>query len=204
MIITNQGDTNSPQRWTHDVCRIWCTKQETRQNNTTEIVSKSSLSSRLFKTPTRLSPMQPKCCLCGMGTIHNEGEETEEVLQVAPSASQGVGADHIAPGLIKCAAANCNIYFHPMCAQITTKLSQAYGESLPLGEKPSDNLICQQFTLAMAEVTTTEQGEEKSNFVPIGFCGLHNPDRDADLYGCMPRDNVQTQVLSDSMHIPYQ
>jgi len=213
MSATNSCENGSNPRFTHEVCRIWCTRQGKKlENDMTPPITPSIVSPPSSRRPTngpQRSLKEAVCCLCGMGTVHNEGENNEEILQIA---NEEEGADRV-PGLIKCAAACCNVSFHPMCALLASKLSQDYIDIIQNGKmtvKLDDGSLCQQYTLELMDVTRIEGGngsklgEEKTYIVPVGFCGLHNREREAEYYGCLPCSDPQTRILCDSMKIPYQ
>ena len=198
MTINEGNGDDRRQRWTHEVCRIWCTKQRGEQ--------KEDKAQRSHQSQSALS--HPKgseavCCICGMGRIHNAGQEKEEVLQLqSPQDANGITI----PGLTKCAATSCNVHFHPMCALLYTKLSKNYIDS---GSNPhkkplSDKVRCQQFSLELLDVVQRDGEDDVHSYVvPVGFCGLHNIKRREE-YGCLPCEDEETKVLFDSMRIPYQ
>jgi len=160
-------------RWTHEVCRIWCNDvlQDTSSNPNPSNAS-----------GIEVSLQDSVCCLCGMGLIHNEFDEKEEAL-IASSSSHSNSLESM--GLIKCAATNCTITFHPMCALLQTKLAQENLESQDLTTEQislnvDDTLLCQRYSLDLVEISRQEGGsigghvEEKAYVIPLGFCGLHN------------------------------
>jgi len=200
MSITNK-DTS---RWTHEVCRIWCNEVLQDASSNPNPPNASGI---------KVCFQDSVCCLCGMGKIHNEFDEKEEAL-IAPSSSHSSSAESM--GLIKCAATNCTITFHPMCALLSTKLAPEHLESQRRKVKKSspdvdDTLLCQRYSLDLVEVSRQEGGdgigghaEDKTFIVPVGFCGLHNSERAEDMYGLLPKDSEQTKMISDLMYIPYQ
>jgi len=194
------------KRWTHEVCRIWCNKAV---QDTTSVSKNCSP-----QKPSGLhaSFQDSVCCLCGMGKLHNEGHEKEEAM-INFSSAQGDPEESL--GLIKCAAANCTITFHPMCALLSTKLSPESLKRSSGAKKSSsdtdDALLCQRYSLDLIEVNRQEEGdtighhvENKAYVVPVGFCGFHNSERAEDMYGLLSKDCEQTKMISSLMHIPYQ
>ena len=51
--------------------------------------------------------------------------------------------------------------------------------------------LCKQYTLTLAEVNHDGgAGSTVATIVPVAFCGLHNPQREAELIGCLPGGGV--------------
>ncbi len=210
MSMTSDGSF----RWTHDVCRVWALKpKEGATDNNIEGPPSSPPTLIPGTSPLAEEEEAPVCCLCGMGLIHNKGRENQEILEECVD-EEGVGR---VPGLVKCAAAGCNITFHPMCALLATKVGGGHSLPLPPKQKPEkykdqnaamerDVELCQSYSLKLAEISRLEgssgnnPGQKKTYTVPIAFCGFHNPDRDSSFYGCTPC----ADQLSKAMNIPYQ
>lgn len=113
--------------------------------------------------------------------------------------------------LVKCAAAGCHIFVHPMCALVSSLMSKSV-MSRSTQEKPSENCfqnarerdieLCMQYTLTFASVRGPVYAQGKNLGVscdanlPVIFCGLHNPAREKSFYGLysggnhMKKDNV--------------
>lgn len=95
--------------WIHEVCRIWSGEVS---------ASKSSCTFDLVDTPTSQA-----CALCGKGGSGCSLEDDRR----SPVSGKTIGAwalnrTRICEGLVKCAAARCQVKFHPMCAIIVSKL----------------------------------------------------------------------------------
>eukprot|EP00558_Chaetoceros_sp_UNC1202_P014011 CAMPEP_0197243746 /NCGR_PEP_ID=MMETSP1429-20130617/9095_1 /TAXON_ID=49237 /ORGANISM="Chaetoceros sp., Strain UNC1202" /LENGTH=230 /DNA_ID=CAMNT_0042704011 /DNA_START=72 /DNA_END=764 /DNA_ORIENTATION=+ len=203
MSISKGGKGDDVTRWTHEICRIWCSRNKKAIDKTNTLKY------------SRAAQKDPVCCICGMGSVHNRGYESEETLQVDHDQD---GADRV-PGLIKCAAANCDVTFHPMCAVLSTKLRSDVGspeseaasssnannkddDDQFKGQKKRDADLCKQYSLDILDVRRTDgDGNEETYSLPVVFCGLHNQNRDASFYGCLPC--VEPRI-SGLMRIPYQ
>jgi len=121
--------------------------------------------------------------------------------------------------IVQCAAKNCQVMFHPMCALVSSNASDL--KRLSFRNNPSlrnaakselekvvehDMFLCTQFKLAKIEVGSVDvaaaskgcEGESVSTTAPIAFCGFHNPDRRADLFGLYPGG----RHLEGAMRIP--
>jgi hypothetical protein len=111
--------------------------------------------------------------------------------------------------LIKCAAAQCQVYVHPMCAMLASKCVNNKSRFTPmmlnsktvdkdvssLQESMEEDLdLSKRFTLTTLDCeaanTTktgrTPEGTLQSLQIPVCFCGFHNPMREASLYGLYP------------------
>mmetsp|Transcript_1074 Transcript_1074/g.2113 ORF Transcript_1074/g.2113 Transcript_1074/m.2113 type:complete len:669 (-) Transcript_1074:305-2311(-) len=104
--------------------------------------------------------------------------------------------------LMKCAASNCHVQFHPMCSLVATNLQnhaslhpnanyESNGERTDFQEKMiQDRVTAKEFTLSTvyceAPESTYEKCEDPPNQIPVCFCSFHNPSRDASLYGLYP------------------
>jgi hypothetical protein len=100
--------------------------------------------------------------------------------------------------VLQCMADNCQVMFHPICALVASNASawkrQHGGTKRSTGKEAAetrfdrtasdDEFLCTQFRLSKAEIGTTATGEKV--IAPVAFCGHHNPDRRADLYGLYP------------------
>lgn len=215
MSITKNDD--GYQRWTHEVCRIWCSSFVQDSNGSTSESEFGNMDMDKNINSVLQDPIQDVVCsLCGMGKVHNEGKINEEVLQVPTSPNERTSPSAI--GLIKCAATGCGVYFHPMCAIMYTKLSQEYCDHLrKAGPKGSfQSKECDNYTLDFVQISTGEQStvanmdernedhHRQTYVLPVGFCGLHDQRRDADMYGMPPKDSEQFEMISRLMKIPYQ
>jgi hypothetical protein len=95
--------------WIHEVCRIWSGETS---------ASKSSCTFDLGDTPT-----SQVCALCGIGGSRCSLEDDRR----SPVSGKTVCAwplnrTRTCEALVKCAAARCQVKFHPMCAIIVSKL----------------------------------------------------------------------------------
>jgi hypothetical protein len=128
-----------------------------------------------------------------MGKIHNEGTENEEKIE---------DADGMIPGLIRCAAVGCSVWFHPMCAVLSSKLtmkSQSQPPKKGQNEEIEDALRTDRDLSKEYSLKTTEVRKQGKSFaIHIGFCGLHHQNREASFYGCSP------ETISPFMKIPNQ
>ena len=160
MVTTRcQGTDTSNKRWVHDICRLYC-----RPFNDHPVKNGPNLQSINV------------CSICG-----TKGDKNNE----------------FASGLAICAAKGCYIKFHPMCAVLSTKvlalgtLSKKGSRNI-VDEKIADEIHCKEYTFALAAVSDNEEqiaskpSGEGPSIVPIAFCGLHNPARGEEYYGCLP------------------
>jgi hypothetical protein len=125
------------------------------------------------------SPLSTICALCGTG-----------------------GA-----GLTRCAA-RCFVAFHPMCALLASKMGTNEANQTNKKRRNSrhnneqneeDMKLCNEYTLQLVQLSRLEvtigsntNGEDADcNVVPIAFCGLHNPRRDASYFGCLPGGKIK-------------
>jgi hypothetical protein len=157
------------QQWTHEVCRIW-SNADTPENE--------ELESRPFHRNSKVAANA--CALCG-GTGIKKGKSN-------------------CMGLTKCAAPGCYIAFHPMCALVASKMGTTDDQSpvssrktrlsIEQEEKKSeeeddedvaaDKKLCNEYTLQLVKLAHLE------DFIPVAFCGLHNPGRENSFYGRLP------------------
>ena len=167
--------------WVHEVCRLWATDQ---------LVEKHELGSDKGQGTAI-------CALCG-------GVET--------ITRKKQNADQKYSRLIKCAGSKCCVYFHPMCGLLSkkrdnrpTKLSPpSDGEPFSCEKAKSiDQDLCTQFTLTnlQCEYSAEDRGMDRrkrlSRSIRIGFCGLHNPQRERTFYGMYPGGlHTQNGILS--------
>lgn len=108
--------------------------------------------------------------------------------------------------IIQCAAKNCQVMFHPLCALVASNAADLYRlNSVPFqgsSEKDRanwrDQFLCTQYRLARLEVGAG--ATKDSRFLSIAFCGYHNPDRSKDLKGLYPGG----KFLRRAMRIPPQ
>ena len=196
----HRESANNPNKWTHEVCRIW---------------AGSIMKKQLF------SSLSNVCALCGLkNTNRKDSKSTNDSSQI--NNVEGCSSN----GLVKCAAHGCFVTFHPFCAMLVSKCKadentlskesdcevlpmhqDAFGDevsSLLKDKLKKDDALCKEYTLQLAEVSRREgaygslPGKEKKCIVPLAFCGIHNPNRDKSLYGTIPGKNI----LSSVMRIP--
>ena len=79
-----------------------------------------------------------------------------------------------------------------MCATLATRLrvgGETVSNDILDRKKLVDMELCQRYTLNVIELTRIEgslgnlPGGERSSILPLGFCGIHNPERDPAFYG---------------------
>ena len=189
--FAQDGDAKT-KRWTHDICRAWCHRTVSGSTSSKALCERTPAgTSAIFEE--RISLPTPVCALCGMGKIHNVGTENEEAIQEINGKI---------PGLMRCAAVGCSVWFHPMCAVLSSKLTvntqnqsprKCHNEEIDTALSLDRNLS-KEFTLE--KITVTKKG--KSVVIPIGFCGLHNQKREPSLYGYSPG------AISSFIKIPNQ
>jgi hypothetical protein len=177
------------QRWTHEICRIW--------GHTKQCEVSSGYDRNKKTTPAGIAMPSSEfyycnasstCALCGMGMIHNIGREKEEILNHrSPSFTQENGIssavyNDLVPGLVRCAAKNCCITFHPMCAILSTKLrcDSNHAESSKNNRREEEKSLSKIYSLTLANVMRIDgrTGATVSTIVPLAFCGIHNPNRE--------------------------
>lgn len=86
--------------------------------------------------------------------------------------------------LVRCAAKNCHVEFHPLCALIASNaadlLQRQTKEETSSDVASRDEFLCTQFRLVRLEVGS--RASDRLETVCAAFCGLHNPDRQDDFY----------------------
>jgi len=176
--------------WMHEVCRTW-------------------LKGRIRTMPSPFAETECReCALCGQGKR-----------QYSEKASADDFLSGISEYLVKCAASRCQVYFHPMCGLLSSKL---YGlsnkpktaksevqtndaDSRAESPQDADKRLCSCFTLTAlkCEVTTCSNGKDPGTRqvveLPIVFCGIHNPKREASFRGLYPAGRY---VNSEVMRVP--
>lgn len=174
--------------WIHEVCRVWM---------------KGSL-----PPPSSEDAEEDihECALCGKGWGQNSLNSEEEVTK-SPSEY-----------ILKCAAPRCLVHFHPMCALLSRKLTEASIETDPMTSndqtnaddpvemsKKMDEKDCACFTLTALDCEVKhgrigkDPGTRETVKIPVGFCGIHNPSREAAYRGLYPAGKYFTP---DVMKIP--
>ena len=152
--------------WAHDVCRTWCTPLPAAAGDAANCVSKQNV-----------------CAICG----NNNGKK----------GNRKESSSLLSSGLIKCAARGCQVHFHPFCALLASKLIDDDDSSS--NSKSNDAHLVTQYTLDMLEVEHPDNDNNNNSavvgVVPVGYCGLHNPHRDAEYYGL-------GGVICEAMRIP--
>lgn len=111
--------------------------------------------------------------------------------------------------IIRCAAKNCEVMFHPICAIVASNAADLRRlESKPSAEqnKESQNteehyykedlFLSTQYRLSRLEVGSSAMNDTK--VLAVGFCGYHNPSRQPDVQGLYPCG----KHLNKAMRIP--
>lgn len=94
----------------------------------------------------------------------------------------------------RCAATNCSIQFHPMCAVIASiSANEHCGDLRQGGDNELDAFFCSQHQLSMLHTTFCGGGFPGIGclaMLPVAFCGYHNPRRRDDFYGLYPGGSI--------------
>ena len=177
------GASEQSPKWAHEVCRIWSDFSMPDNSKTKDWLP-------VFQQFPNVSPI---CALCGTGTV-----KSKKSMQFNA-------------GLTKCAARGCHVVFHPMCALLASKVdkdgkadkAKAVRRKTRVTEEKktdvddekieADKKLCKEYTMQLIQLTRNEpansssdQGNKKTVIIPVAFCGIHNPQRDDSLYGCLP------------------
>jgi hypothetical protein len=105
------------------------------------------------------------------------------------------------------------VYFHPMCALLSSKVNEARSESgdpspgqyHPFTAQGIDQRLCASFTLSAVNCEAAAGTGEKDHTdrrliqIPIGFCGIHNPKRVPTSRGLY---QAGKHINNDSIRIP--
>ena len=167
--------------WMHEVCRLW--------HNGAVNGSQDDEEGKL------------QCALCGK----TERRRTSKAPLDKHSAGRGF--------LIKCAGSRCQIFFHPMCALLSSRYSDMQlesgdplsGQYHPFTAKGVDQRLGAAFTLSAVdcEAMTAKVGYDRMNRrtiqIPIGFCGIHNPQRLRTSRGLYPAGK---HINNDTIRVP--
>lgn len=143
---------------------------------------------------------EEECALCGIG-------DTKTISHVDRIPS-------IRKSLVKCAAARCRVFFHPMCALLVSKLTwqssrprkspQAGLQSSPRSPQILKDLdLASRFTLTVVDCEAVQKGPGKDRLlqIPVCFCCFHNPMREPSLYGIYPGgEHIDERVLRVPPH----
>jgi len=183
--LRSSHDLGHSQKWAHEVCRIWSGRHLFDNSKTNECSPEVPFA----------SPLSLLCALCGTG-----GVKGDKSLQFNT-------------GITKCAARGCSVAFHPMCALLASKVGfdekgdrsnsrkarkkrhadQAVEDKTSDDQEimEADKKLCKQYTLQLVQLTRKEPAavsarEDKAIIIPVAFCGIHNPRRDAAFFGCLP------------------
>jgi hypothetical protein len=101
-----------------------------------------------------------------------------------------------------CAAENCSVKFHPMCAVVASLGAELQHKSLrQSGKRELDAYLCTQFTLSMMKTSFVDNRKSlvgDSTTLPVAFCGYHNPMRLPDCCGLYP----EGCNMENAMRIP--
>jgi len=145
------------------------------------------------------------CVLCGRNGVRSLTSrlKKENLFQYAPQRC-----------VVKCAAAGCHIFVHPMCALVSTlesesmdKPTQKLSESVILDNiqkaKKKDLELCSQYTFTFTSVcrsTESRAGASGATSLPVIFCGIHNPARQKSFYGLHPGGSSMDRGVT--MNVP--
>lgn len=202
------------KKWAHEICRIWCTRQKEDLDPKPHPEREGELNTS--DKLSYMHSLASMCAICGIGDLQSKDSYKDvnsylsssitDVSTVKPQ----LGVNNFVPGLTRCAARGCSVTFHALCAILTTKLRLGHldtfqadssinvGNNEDILEKAEVNIkyedfeLCQQYTLDIVQLTRIEgicgnlSGVENKYFVPIAFCGIHNPKRHKSFYGCPP------------------
>lgn len=178
--------------WVHEVCRIW-TSGET-------ISSKSN---------RQLDVAKGQCAACGEdgGKPLNSPSKRGKPSRLLQNMASGC--------LVTCAAVGCQVAVHPMCALVSSLACKSTKEWIDqCGSKERDDVdkvterdaqLCRQFTLTCVTIQGTtdafgkDPGVNRTQTLPIIFCGIHNPKRERSFYGLPPGGN---HLNEDTFRIP--
>ncbi len=223
--ICNNGYTH----WTHEVCRIWSTKRTHQEVSSArgKTCPSDPLTSTPFNSPFKESnsiqndhnveemkqePIRQICCLCGHGeNSTNLKRKYKGLIKCA-----AIGCHVMFHPM-------CAVLVSKSSCIEGSKQQQIKKD--PIQE---DIELCNQYTLDLLEVKHEKvqecyQGDEKikdslfmvrgggnsfkddetimeTSIVPIGLCGIHNPNRKKSFYGCTPG----AKTMADYITIPYQ
>lgn len=159
--------------WIHEVCRIWTSDQRYSSNSRNQ-----------------------SCVLCG---ANSDLPGSSRLRKEEPMPQKSYSSRCV----VKCAAAGCHISVHPMCALVSSLTSQSINEAsheksenATLDDiekvKQKDIELCSQYTLTFASIrglahsVGKDPGARCAAFLPIVFCGIHNPAREQSFHGLYP------------------
>ncbi len=206
--------------WVHEICRIWCPKR--KQN---EPISTSTLpSSTLTTAPPSVRHYPTEvCCLCGIADCSSHPKQQGLVKCAATGCSVMF---HPMCATLATKLNNQGADGDPKDSKqtISTPPAERFIDHFAIRK---DIEICQEYTLDLLEVThekvkenrnrgvyikrpirtdinsnSNEMETEKesdTSIVPVGFCGLHNPERNKSFYGCTPG----AELMSEFIYIPF-
>jgi len=167
--------------WMHEVCRLW--------------------RSGVVDCTSDIQESKFKCALCG---------KTEKRRMSSNGSSEELSSENRGY-LIKCASSRCQVYFHPMCALLSSKMNEfesitpSPGQFHPFTDQGIDQGLCAAFSLSamnceVARGDTGEYGIHSTTIrIPIGFCGIHNPNRSPTSRGLYPAGK---HMNNDTIQIP--
>jgi PHD-zinc-finger like domain len=150
---------------------------------------------------------EPLCHVChhtGGAVVRHEEDWVHDVCRTWCEIDQVLGPCDIAEGskgfnvcchlcsegsklVVQCAAENCSVRFHPMCAVVVSIAAEIqHKELVQGGAKERDAFLCTQYTLSMLHTSFADSSRSMAGdgtTLPVAFCGYHNPKRQADFYG---------------------
>ena len=201
-----QGEAPAQPLWTHEVCRVWCQATMTPSDMTAS-PSSATIDHLRSKSVT-------VCVLCGTGTCSVAGGGIDNL---PPGLVKCAAKGCCATFHPMCALLATRMLPRPATTPKSTedstpnspksakksrktKSSETAGAAGKKNAKKIDDIeerrtrdihLCKQYTLTLAEVNhDSGAGPNVATIVPVAFCGLHNPKREAELIGCLPGGGV--------------
>ena len=202
-----EGDTPAQPLWTHEVCRVWC--QPT--TSTPSVAMPSNSTANHLRSNSRVV-----CVLCGSGNCSGADVGIDNLpTGLVKCAAKGCCATfHPMCALLATKMLPRPATTHRSSEDIASNSPKGARKSRKknpsdvagaAGKKRGDETfdfeerrvqdihLCKQYTLTLAEVSHEDGSDSSSTsatFVPVAFCGLHNPKREAELVGCLPGGGI--------------
>ena len=152
---------NGESEWTHEICRIWCTrKKEPEINQIRSPPSKTSSSKKSKSASNHKSPSStPALASLSTPITTLKTKPAGDFINIQDMKKNPVhqicclcGFDEKSTtnqeyfGLIKCAAVGCHVMFHPMCATLVTKL-RAESATIAQGQSKVSSRLDDYYTI---------------------------------------------------------
>lgn len=125
--------------------------------------------------------------------------------KIAPTTSQTCAlCSETSTSVVQCVGVGCKVSFHPMCALLASQAASLNQKSDAATETAAerDAFLCTQYSLSMIDACVSQQTGSipvaSNRLLPVGFCGHHNPNRQADFSGLYPGGGY----LADAMRVP--